>query len=268
MSSSSTVVTVVIRAVKTPTLTPDIESTSTLPLVSLSPTRGKDKVNATVYISNWDVAGEVVGELIDLTPTPLPSFRQRRRKTRATRKAQREKDIDNFRPLTPPPSINKDISRKAAGVRKAHRRAERGRTTATATTKVCKKANKSSDKKNQDVCDSGATTSSSQSRILTELEVILDWEKKQQLRLEACLLRGLRSGIFSTFDCHSCGPAVTCQREDNYIKHLGSKAHGRRLFQLKPWGCDKCAGSRRPFRSFSELIAHEKSTLHLGNTRR
>ena len=80
-----------------------------------------------------------------------------------------------------------------------------------------------------------------------------NWEK-QHNRLEICLLHGIKKSIFSCFDFHICGPAVSRLRDGNYTKHLGSKSHCRTLFALKPWSCDQCGGSCRPFKKILEAI--------------
>ena len=204
--------------------------------------------------------GEILSELIDLTPDAAPELPSSApANDRQTRKQRREKAADDFRPPTPPPASSDRVPRRAAGVRKAHNRAGRSARKAA--------ANKEGLKKPQELPKEPAVAPKT-ARVPTVTEVLLRWERQEQARLEACTLRGFTKSIFKCFDCRTCGPAVFCQREDNYIKHLGSKGHRRRLFALSPWGCKHCPGFHRAFKTFSQALAHEKSALHLAKTRR
>ena len=65
-------------------------------------------------------AGNVVHELIDLTPDPDPELptNHRTQKTREDRKKQREKEVNSLHQSSTPATRNDTIPRKPAGLRK------------------------------------------------------------------------------------------------------------------------------------------------------
>ncbi len=185
---------------------------------------------------------------------------------------------DAFRRPTLPPAKRAAIPQRPTGVRKEHCRSERGRTHSQTAKKAPQEidwiASESQTRTERSRSRFEANSENSpredekvtrpqQARVPTVTETLLAWEERTQNPLEACPLRGLTKGIFGSFDCHTCDPNVFCQREDNFIKRLQSKAHKRKLFAIKPLDCKTCPGFKSPFRNFLEVHAHESSASHL-----